>query len=129
MIKLIEVGISMLILMTGIKIGDFYAPSMLEVHLSDGAVKYIKINKKSSYSCPRNCSAMHYHEALIDDQKSDLSYNFQSSKDNYNLKLNNLKVVKIFEIEKKNKKSKKKNTGTINRRKIEIGYFIDKYSL
>ena len=46
MIKLIEIGISMAILMTGIKIGDFYAPSMLEVHLSDGDVKYIKINNR-----------------------------------------------------------------------------------
>tara|TARA_Y100001960_G_C14187934_1_gene593492 strand:+ start:211 stop:600 length:390 start_codon:yes stop_codon:yes gene_type:complete len=129
MIKLIEIGISMLVLMAGIKVGEFYGPSMLEVHLSDGVIKYIKINKNSSYSCPRNCSAMHYHDTMIDNKKSDISYNFYSSKDDGKLELNNQKVVKIFEIEEKNKKGKKKNTRITNKRKIDIGYFIDKYSL
>ena len=46
MIKVIEVGISMLILMTGIKVGDFYKASMLEVHLSNGEISHIKINKQ-----------------------------------------------------------------------------------
>ena len=36
MIKLIEIGVSMLILMTGVKVADFYKPSMLEVHLLNG---------------------------------------------------------------------------------------------
>ena len=129
MIKLIEIGVSMLILMTGIKVGEFYGPSMLEVHLSDGAIKYIKINKKSSYSCPRNCSAMHYHNALIDNKKSNISYNFYSSKDDDKLELNNQKVIKIFEIKEEKKKGKKKNKKTINRKKVDIRYFIEKYSL
>ena len=130
MIKVIEVGISMLILMTGIKVGDFYKASMLEVHLSNGEISHIKINKQNSYSCPSNCSAIHYHDALLtNNNQFNLNYSLYSSKDESNLKLNNSKVVRIFEIQEEKNHSKKKNKINTQKRKIEIEYFIKKYNL
>ena len=130
MIKIIEVAVSMLILMTGIKVGDFYKPSMLEVHLSNGDISHIKVNKQNSYSCPSNCSAIHYHDALLtNNSQLNSNYSLYSSKDESNLKLNNTKVVRIFEIQEEKSYSKKKNKINMQKRKVDIDYFIKKYNL
>jgi len=48
MIKIIEMGISILLLISGVKIGEFYGVSLLEVHLSNGNIFNIKTHQRNS---------------------------------------------------------------------------------
>jgi len=122
MIKIIEMGISILLLISGVKIGEFYGDSLLEVHLSNGNIFNIKTHQRNSYSCPINCGAMHHHSAIVGKNKNDRSYviNYLDSKTP--LRLNNYEIEIIYEI-KKNKKNK------INKTKVEFQNFIRKYNL
>ena len=50
---------------TILKIGEFYKPSILEVHLLNGDISHVKIDKQNTYSCPISCGAIHHHNAVI----------------------------------------------------------------
>ena len=123
MINLTELAITILVVIAGEKIQEKYGPDELELHLSNGTVSYVVINKK--YSCPKNCAAKHYHETIISNDNSDSNYKIHY--DSSNLKLNNLDVLDIYEI--KNKKNKKNNEKSPIREKIEMSYFINKFNL
>tara|TARA_Y100001970_G_scaffold163872_1_gene200272 strand:+ start:1913 stop:2308 length:396 start_codon:yes stop_codon:yes gene_type:complete len=131
MINLIEIAVSVLILMSGIKINDFYKPEMLEIHLSNGNMFNIKINKNNSYACPVNCGAIHYHDVLMaDENKTEFNYNISYAVDgNSKLKLNGNNIIKIFEVNtvKNNKNKNNKNDST--KRRVDIQNFIKKYNL
>ena len=62
MIKILEISITMLIVMLGNKISDFYKADIMELHLSNGIISNIKIDKlQKEYSCPIYCSSDHFH--------------------------------------------------------------------
>jgi len=70
---------------------------MLEVHLSNGDISHIKVNKQNSYSCPSNCSAIHYHDALLtNNSQLNSNYSLYSSKDESNLKLTLKQLLLLF---------------------------------
>ena len=131
MISVIEIVVSVLILMTGVKINDFYKPEMLEIHLSNGNIFNIKIDNKNSYACPVNCGAIHYHDALISDKsQSRFNYNISYIKDNNEaLKLNGANIIRIFEVDEIKNNKKKKSQNKPQKRRVEIQNFIKKYDL
>ena len=128
MIKVVEIAVSMLIFISGIKIGELNKPSILEIHLLNGDVSHVKIHKQNSYSCPINCAIIHHHDALITKNvRNNLNYNISYLDDNKGLKLNNKDVIDIFELQE-NKKNKK-NKRHFKRTKIDIQSFVKKYNL
>ena len=130
MIKIVEIAVSMLIFISGVKIGDYYKPSMLEIHLSNGSISYIQVDKKSSYSCPINCEAIHYHDALVvNNNLSNSNYSISYLNNNLELKLNTNDIVRIFEVNEDKKNKKKKNKANFKKTKIDIKSFIKKYNL
>ena len=127
MIKLIEIAATMIIVLLGAKIEEYYKSDLLELHLLNGNIKYIKINKDNDYSCPKACSSNHFHDTLIlKDIGIDNNYNL-----NYNNKekitLNGVDIINAFEIieVKKNKKNKVQKT---QRNKVDFKNFINKYN-
>jgi len=127
MINLTEIAITFLIVMLGNKIQDNYKPDQLEIHLSNGRISYVSINK-GNYSCPKNCGAKHYHKTSVSKQVfSETNYQIYYDISNSYLKLNNSDIIDIYEIKtKKIKKSKKVST---KREKLEIAYFISRFDL
>ena len=46
MIKVVEIAVSMLIFISGIKLGELNKPSILEIHLLNGDVSHVKVHKQ-----------------------------------------------------------------------------------
>jgi len=126
MIKLLEIGISMLLLMSGVKLGEFYSATLLEVHLKDGSIFNIKTDRENSYSCPVNCGAVHYHNAILDNKNHAQKYVINYSDKEESLRLNNNDISKIYKI--KNKKKKNKDIGH-QKVKVDLKNFIKQYNL
>ena len=126
MIKLLEVGISMLLLMSGVKIGELYSHTLLEVHLKNGSTLNIRTDRSNSYSCPINCGAFHYHNTIFDRKVNNQQYVINYSDKEKSLKLNKDEISKIYKI--KNKKKKNKDIGT-QKVKIDLNNFIKQYNL
>ena len=126
MINLTEVAITLIIIMIGGKIQEQYQPDQLEIHLSDGGITYVSINKK--YSCPKNCKTQHYHETMISDtdsNKSNYEIYYDGSKEG--LRLNNSNVINVFEIKREKKKNKKNSS--IKKEELGVQNFINKFDL
>tara|TARA_Y100001970_G_scaffold5943_1_gene6702 strand:+ start:13114 stop:13497 length:384 start_codon:yes stop_codon:yes gene_type:complete len=127
MIKLLEIGISMLLLMSGVKIGELYSDNLLEIHLKNGNVLNIKTDRNNSYSCPVHCGAIHHHNAIFDNNNNNnnnyvINYSYKEG----SLKLNNNEISKIYKIKIK----KKKNKDKVNQKvKIDLKNFINQYNL
>ena len=126
MIKLLEVGISMLLLMSGVKIGELYSDILLEVHLKNGSTLNIRTDRSNSYSCPINCGAVHYHNTIFDRKVNNQQYVINYSDKEKSLKLNEDEISKIYKI--KNKKKNKKDIDT-QKVKIDLNNFIKQYNL
>ena len=125
--NLIEIAITMMVIMVGDKVYEKYQPDNLEMHLSNGEVSYVMINK-NNYSCPKSCGANHFHETIISDTNiDDPNYKLFYDPLNSYLKLNNLDIVDIFKI--KTEKVKKNKKITTKRERLEMEYFINKISL
>ena len=127
MTKIIEIAATIIIVVLGSKIEEYYKPDLVELHLLNGNVKYIKLNKENSYSCPKTCSANHFHDTLISkDTGVDKNYNL-----NYNNKdkisLNGVDIINAFEIIEV-KKSKKNKVHTTHRNKLDFKNFMNKYN-
>ena len=126
MVKIIEIAATMMILLLGNKIEEYYKSDLLELHLLDGNIKYVKINKSNNYSCPKTCSANHFHSALISkDILIEQNYNLIYDTEN-KIFLNKINVIDAFEIIEK-KKSKKSKLQKTQRNKIDFEYFFNKY--
>ena len=126
MINLTEVAITLIIIMIGGKIQEQYQPDQLEIHLSDGGITYVSINKK--YSCPKSCKTQHYHETMISDtdsNKSNYEIYYDGSKEG--LRLNNSNVINVFEIKREKKKNKKNSS--IKKEELGVQNFINKFDL
>ena len=65
MVKIIEIAATMIIVVLGSKIEEYYKSDLVELHLLNGNITYVKLNKGNNYSCPKTCSAIHFHDALI----------------------------------------------------------------
>ena len=126
MIKVIEVGISILLLMSGVKVGEFYGSSLLEVHLSNGNIFNIKTDRSNSYSCPINCKAIHHHSTVVGKNNNNKNYVINYLNNEMPLKLNNYKIAAIYEIKDDKKKNKKNKRQRI---KVDLQSFIRKYNL
>jgi len=128
MIRIIEITTTMLIIMLGGKINDFYKSDLIELHLSNGNVQYVEINKKNNYSCPKTCKANHFHHTLIlENVLNKMNYNITyNNKESDKISLNDIEVLKVFEIieQKKNKKNK---ISKVKRNRLNIQNFINKY--
>ena len=126
MIILLEMTISLLLLMSIEKVGEFYGDSFLEIHLKNGSVLDVKIDKNHSYACPINCGAMHHHSAMLDKNPNSSKYTINYLDSDNQLKINNCEISNMYEIKKKDKKSKKtKNLKT----KVDFQTFVKKYNL
>ena len=126
MINLTEVAITLIIIMIGGKIQEQYQPDQLELHLSDGGVTYVSINKK--YSCPKSCKTQHYHETIISDGDSNkFNYEIYYEDSKEGLKLNDLNIINVFEIKKAKKKNKKNSL--IKKEELGVQNFINKFDL
>jgi len=127
MIKLIEITATIIIVFLGSKIEEYYKSDLLELHLLNGNIKYIKINKDNNYSCPKTCSANHFHDTLIlIDTDIDKNYNLNYNKKD-KISLNGVDIINAFEIikVKKNKKNKIQKT---ERNKVDFKNFMNKYN-
>ncbi len=126
MIVLLEIGISMLLLFSAEKIGELYTGSLLEIHLYDGAIFNVKIDRNSSYACPINCGSIHHHTAVVEKNGNSLKYTINYLGNNIPLKLNNYDIEIMYEIKKKNKRNKKNR---IRKTEIDLQSFIKRYDL
>ena len=126
MIKLLEVGISMLLLMSGVKIGELYSDILLEVHLKNGSTLNIRTDRSNSYSCPINCGAVHCHNTIFDRKVNNQQYVINYSDKEKSLKLNEDEISKIYKIKNKKKKNKDIDTQKV---KIDLNNFIKQYNL
>tara|TARA_B100000674_G_C37356836_1_gene696683 strand:+ start:206 stop:577 length:372 start_codon:yes stop_codon:yes gene_type:complete len=123
MYKLIEVGISLLLMYGGIEIGKLFSDSLYEVHLSNGEIVNIKVNKNNVYSCPVNCGAFHFHSTKTNIE-IDNNYSMNFDLNNDKITLNEFLVSSIYNIKlHKDKKSNKK----IEKTKVSLKNFILKY--
>ena len=125
MVKIVEILSTLLVISIGNKINDYYKPDLIELHLSNGNIHYIKIDKANSYSCPKSCKAIHYHNTLIvedyhDKENYSLAYNANQ------LTLNDFEVLSAFEIIEIKKTKKNKSTKT-ERNQLDIQSFFYKY--
>ena len=126
MVKIIEIAATMMIVLLGSKIEEYYKSDLLELHLLNGNIKYIKINKNNNYSCPKTCSANHFHSALISkDMLIEQNYNLIYDSKN-KIFLNGVNVIDAFEIIEK-KKTKKSKVQKTQRNKVDFEYFFNKY--
>jgi hypothetical protein len=126
MIKLLEVGISMLLLLSGVKIGELYSDTLLEVHLKNGSTLNIRTDRSNSYSCPINCGTVHYHNTIFDHKVNNQQYVINYSDKEKSLKLNEDEISKIYKIKNKKKKNKDIDTQKV---KIDLNNFIKQYNL
>ena len=126
MVILLEMTISLLLLMSIEKIGEFYGDSFLEIHLNNGSVLDVKIDKNHSYACPINCGAIHHHSVILDKNPNNSKYTINYLNADNRLKINNYEISNIYEINKKTRKSKKtKKLKT----KVDLQTFIKRYNL
>tara|TARA_B100001175_G_scaffold312067_1_gene317461 strand:- start:632 stop:1012 length:381 start_codon:yes stop_codon:yes gene_type:complete len=126
MIILLEMTISLLLLMSIEKIGELYGDSFLEIHLNNGHVLDIKIDKDRSYACPINCGAIHHHSVILDKNPNSSKYTINYLDADNRLKINNCEISNIYEINKRAKESKKtKKLKT----KVDLQAFVKRYNL
>ena len=127
MVKVIEIAATMIIVLLGNKIGEYYKADSVELHLLNGSIKYVKVNKNNNYSCPKTCLNDHFHDTLIsNDLVVDGNYNI--TYDNKNkISLNGIDVINAFEIIEIKKSKKNKFSKTI-RNKLDFKNFIKKYN-
>ena len=76
-----KIAATMIIILLGSKVEEYYKSDLLELHLLNGNIKYVKLNKENNYSCPKECSANHFHDTLISkdtaiDKNYNLNYNY-----------------------------------------------------
>ena len=128
MIKLLEIATTVVIIFLGTKIGDYYKADLIELHLLNGNIKYVKVSKNNNYSCPQACAAHHFHDTLIsEDIKTIPNYNLvYNNREKNILSLNGIDVITVFEIIEK-KKNKKNKISKIERNRLDIKNFINKY--
>ncbi len=122
MYKVIEVVVSLLLMYGGIEIGKIFSDSLYEIHLSNGEIINIKVNKDNIYSCPTNCGAYHFHSTITNEKSDDnYSMNFEN---NNKITLNEYVVSKIYNIKlSKDRKSRMKTS----KEQVSLKNFILKY--
>ena len=128
MIKLLEIATTVVIVFLGTKIGDYYKADLIELHLLNGNIKYVKVSKNTNYSCPQICTANHFHDTLISEDINTMpNYNLvYNNREKNILSLNGINVITVFEIIEK-KKNKKNKISKIERNRLDIKNFINKY--
>ena len=128
MIKILEIAATMLIIMVGNKVGEYYKADLIELHLSNGFIEYVKINKKNNYSCPKNCKTKHFHNTLISNKNElELNYNLIYDAKKNKISLNGVNIINAFEII--DKKNNKKTKNKINKKnQIDLQNFINRYN-
>jgi len=125
--KIIEIAATLIIVVLGNKIEEYYKPDLVELHLLNGNIKYIKLNKENTYSCPKTCSADHFHDTLIlKNSGIDKNYNINYN-NNDQISLNGIDIINAFEIVEV-KKSKKNKVQTVYRNKLDFKNFMNKYN-
>ena len=130
MIKLLEIATTMVIFLLVNKAEDYYSSDLIELHLLNGNIEYVKVNKSNKYSCPKSCSINHFHNALIleDEKKVEKKMNYNLFYNNKNkMFLNGINVINAFEIIEA-KKSKKNKVSKTERNRLDLKNFINKYN-
>ena len=124
--KLLEIATTVLIFLLANTLGDYYKSDLIELHLLNGDIEYIKVNQDDGYSCPKICSAKHFHAVSISyDKKNDTNYNLSYNNED-KIYLNGINVINAFEIVEK-KKNNKNNSLINERNQLNIKNFIKKY--
>ena len=124
--KLLEIATTVLIFLLANTVGDYYKSDLIELHLLNGDIEYIKVNQDDSYSCPKICSAKHFHTVSISyDKKNDTNYSLSYDNED-KIYLNEIDVIDAFEIVEK-KKNNKNNSSINERNQLNIKNFIKKY--
>ncbi len=123
MYRLTEVAISILLMFGGSQIGKIFSELFYEIHLKNGDILNIKINKDNNYSCPLECGAFHYHSTKIN--KNNLN-SFSLKFDDYDnsVILNDKEVAIIYSVKSK---KHKKGSAEIDKKKISLKNFIMNY--
>ena len=127
MIKIIEVLLTMVVIMVSDKISDIYKDKMMELHLDNGKISFVKIIKSNSYSCPQVCEATHYHHSFISKNKTN---NYNLIYKNKTLYINDIKVNSAFIVKEKrkiDKKNKKLKKIILTKEKVDINNFFNKF--
>ena len=130
MIKILEIAVTMLVLMVGNKVSEHYKPAMLELHLSNGQILDVLVDKKNEYSCPKHCRSEHFHNTLVSDYNiTNSNYTILYQKNsNDPLSLNGVDIINIFEIKEKKIIKNRKKTTNRTKEKLELSSFIQKYN-
>ena len=127
MVKIIEITATMIIVFLGTKIEEYYKSDLVELHLLNGNIKYIKLNKENNYSCPKTCVANHFHDTLIS-KDTDIHKNYNLNYNNKDkISLNGVDIINAFEIIQV-KKSKKNKLPKTERNKLDFENFMNKYN-
>ena len=130
MIKLLEIATTMVIFLLVNKAEDYYSSDLIELHLLNGNIEYVKVNKSNKYSCPKSCSINHFHDVLIleNETKVENEGNYSLFYNNKNkIFLNGINIINAFEIIE-TKKSKKNKVSKTERNKLNLKNFINKYN-
>ena len=123
MYRLIEVVISMLIMFGGNQIGKNFSDLFYEIHLKNGDILNVKINKDNNYSCPLECGAFHYHSTKINEYNLN-SFSLKFDDYDNSVILNDKEVAIIYSVKAK---KHKKGSGQIDKKKISLKNFIMNY--
>ena len=123
MTLILEMTITIILLFTGNKIGEYFNDSLYEVFLQNGEHVKIKTTISNSYNCPNYCAINHYHNVLIKRKLSKDKYVLNYEKINNSIVINGQEVKTVYEIKIDNKKNKKNE---INKMQIKTENFIKK---
>ena len=123
MTLILEMTITIILLFTGNKIGEYFNDSLYEVFLQNGEHVKIKTTISNAYNCPNYCGIDHYHNVVIKNKLSKDKYVVNYKKINNSIVINGQEVKTIYEIKIDNKKNKKKE---INKMQIKTENFLKK---
>ena len=123
MTLILEMTITIILLFTGNKIGEYFNDSLYEVFLQNGEHVKIKTTISNIYKCPNYCGISHYHNVIINDKLSKDKYVIDYKKINNSIMIKGQEVKTIYEIKVDKYKNKKKE---VNKVQIKTENFIKK---
>ena len=126
MTLILEMTMTIILLFTGNKIGEYFNDSLYEVFLQNGEYVKIKTTISNAYNCPNYCGIDHYHNVVIKNKLSKDKYVVNYKKINNSIVINGQEVKTVYEIKIDNKKNKKKE---INKMHIKTENFIKKINI
>ena len=100
-----EMLITMVLIFSGTKIGEYFDDTMYEVLLENGQFIKVKTSISNNYSCPKQCQVNHYHNVIVCGKYYNDRYVINYVAFEKLLVLNNINILSIYQIKNKGEKS------------------------